>query len=118
MRVGHKKLAFLGITHLHIVEVGERYHRGAAHAAGDHTLAYLADDIVRVDGAQAAPLACKNSFARKREQGAERFRAACLPAHRLQSRACRANLRKVECNVRAGVPCGEAERERIAPALF
>jgi len=118
VRVGHVELTFLGIAHLDIVEVGERYHRGAAYAAGDHALAYLADDIVHVDGTQTAPLAPEHALAREGEEARERLGTARLPAHRLEARAGGANSGEIKGDVSSRIPCLQTERERVAPALL
>src|SRR3989338_8081572 len=118
MRVGEEELAPLGVAQKLVVEVGEGYHRAPAHPTRDHALAYLADDIMHIDGAEPPTLPGEDAFAREGEQGAQWLGAGGLAAHSLQARTGWPDEGEVEGDILPRVPRLEAERERVAPTLL
>ncbi len=116
--LGQEELTLFRVAHVSVIQVGERDHGSAAHTSRHHALAYLADDVVRVDVAQTPALTLQDAFAREREERAQRLGAGGFAAHRLESRTRRSYEREIELYVFTRVPCRETERERIAPAFF
>ena len=64
------------------------------------------------------PCLLEDLAARKGEELAQRFRSGRLAAHRLQTRARGTDLRIIEINIFAFVPCLKTERERVSPTFF
>ena len=114
----HIELSLLRVAHFHVVQVGKRNERASAHAARDHDLADLADDIVRVKIREPAPLALQNFLARETQERAQGIGTGRFSAHCFQPRARGAELRIVKLHIVAVKPRLHAEDERVRPSFF